>query len=52
MLADVTALIRGRFDILAQQNILIKHNLSEFQCGLVISKVKQCMFCPGTKIAF
>lgn len=51
MLSDVTELIRDIFDILAQENILIKHNLSEQQCGLLISRVKQCMFCPAIKIA-
>lgn len=51
MLTDVTELIRDIFNILAQKNILIKHNLSEEQCGLLISNGKQYMFCPAMKIA-
>lgn len=50
MLGDVTELIRDIFDILAQENILIKHNLSQQQCGLLISKVKQYMLYPAIKI--
>lgn len=50
-LGDVIELIRDIFDILAQENILIKHNLTQQQCGLLISKVKQYMLCPSIKIA-